>query len=114
VSSAPDPAPVEITAGGAAARAALAGDFDMNATFTVEPALERALDDPALERLTIDLSNLSFIDSIGIGVLVRVQGEAAARGVDLALVPGPPEVQRVFDSAGLLETLPFVDGGAGG
>jgi anti-anti-sigma factor len=102
-------APVEITVDGAEARAALSGDFDMNATFTVEPALERVLDEPGLAALTVDLSDLSFIDSTGMGVLMRVHSDSTSRGVELALVPGPPQVQRVFETAGLLETLPFVD-----
>jgi anti-anti-sigma factor len=102
---------VEIVKDGAEARAALSGEFDMNATFTVEPALERVVADPALERLTVDLSRLTFIDSTGIGVLLRLQSDAASRNVALALVPGPPEVQRVFDTAGLLESLPFVTDG---
>jgi stage II sporulation protein AA (anti-sigma F factor antagonist) len=114
VSTPSDPTPVAITTEGADARAALSGEFDMNATFTVEPALERALDDPALERLTVDLSGLSFIDSTGMGVLLRLQGETTARGVELVVVPGPPEVQRVFYSAGLLDTLPFVPGDGAG
>jgi anti-anti-sigma factor len=102
------PSPIEIQQTGTDARAALAGDFDMSATFTVEPALERLVDEPDLARLTIDLSRLAFIDSTGIGVLVRLQSEAADRGVEFALVPGPPEVQRVFATAGLQDTLPFV------
>ena len=97
---------------GAVARAALRGDFDMDATFTVEPALERLIDDPAPERLTVDLGGLSFIDSTGIGVLLRLQGEATARGIDLVLLPGPPEVQRVFLTAGLLEAMPFAEADA--
>jgi anti-anti-sigma factor len=107
-------APFEITVDGAEARAALSGDFDMNATFTVEPALERVLDEPGLEALTVDLSELSFIDSTGMGVLVRLHSESSSRGVDLALVPGPPQVQRVFETAGLLEMLPFEDEEPGG
>ena len=106
-----DSSHVDVTVDGADARAALSGEFDMNATFTVEPALERVLDEPGLERLVVDLSGLSFIDSTGMGVLVRLRSEAEPRGVELAPVPGPPEVQRVFDTAGLLGSLPFVDQG---
>jgi hypothetical protein len=40
-------------------------------------------------------------------VLLRLQTEAADRGIALALVPGPPEVQRVFETAGLRDSLPF-------
>jgi anti-anti-sigma factor len=107
VSTSSGPTPIEITKSGADAHAALAGDFDMAATFTVEPALERLVDDPDLARLTVDLSGLDFIDSTGIGVLLRLQTEAADRGIALALVPGPPEVQRVFETAGLRDSLPF-------
>ncbi|HWT22240.1 MAG TPA: STAS domain-containing protein [Solirubrobacteraceae bacterium] len=106
-----DPSHVDTTVEGAEARAALSGDFDMNATFTVEPVLERLLDKPGLERLTVDLSGLSFIDSTGLGVLVRMQTETRQRGLDYALVPGPPDVQRVFDTAGLTGSLPFTDPG---
>jgi anti-anti-sigma factor len=88
-------------------KARLSGDFDMDATFTVEPALERALAAPDLERLVIDLSGLEFIDSTGIGVLMRVTEEARAAGVDLAVLPGPREVQRVFAAAGVEDALPF-------
>jgi anti-sigma B factor antagonist len=100
--------PIEIQQTGTDARASLAGDFDMHATFTVEPALERLVDEPDVARLTVDLSRVAFIDSTGLGVLVRLQSEAADRGVELALVPGPPEVQRIFATAGLEDSLPFV------
>jgi anti-sigma B factor antagonist len=98
---------VTITVEGERARAALAGDFDMAATFTVEPALERALEEPGVSALTLDLSKLKFIDSTGIGVLFRLEAEARSRGVALSIVPGPREVQRVFELAGLTEALPF-------
>jgi len=96
-----------VVARGPRATAALHGEFDMAATFTVEPALERLLDEPGLEALTLDLSAVRFVDSTGIGVLVRVADEAQRRGIELAITPGPPEVQRVFAVAGLSDVLPF-------
>lgn len=107
MSRSPGPSPIEVTTDGAHARVALMGDFDMRATFSVEPVLERLLEDPDVRRVTIDLSSLSFIDSTGFGVLMRMHSEATSRGIELALVPGPPEVQRVFETAGLLDALPF-------
>ena len=89
------------------ATAALQGEFDMAATFTVEPALERLLDEPGLQAITVDLSRLRFVDSPGIGVLVRVTDDAQRRGIGLTIAPGPPEVQRVFEVSGLVEALPF-------
>ena len=87
--------------------AAVTGEFDMAATFTVEPALERALEEQALRRLTLDLSGVTFIDSTGVGIVLWLVGETQARDVAMRIVPGPPEVQRVFETAGLADSLPF-------
>jgi anti-sigma B factor antagonist len=98
---------IDVTTEGAGATATLRGEFDMAATFTVEPALERLLETPELERVTIDLGALRFIDSTGVGVLLRVHDEARRREITLVIAPGPPEVQRVFEVAGLADVLPF-------
>ena len=102
--------PVEVSVEDRKATVALRGEFDMPATFTVEPALEGLVERGDVEAITVDLSRLSFIDSTGIGVLVRLEEESRARGLGLRIVPGPREVQRVFELAGLGEALPFVAG----
>jgi anti-anti-sigma factor len=107
VTRSPAPPPVEVSVDGDEARAVLRGEFDMHATFTVEPALERLLEEPGVARITVDLSGLSFIDSTGIGVLLRLQREAGDRGIALALVPGPEPVHHVFVTTGLADALPF-------
>jgi anti-anti-sigma factor len=99
---------VDVTTEGTRATAKVRGEFDMTATFTVEPALERLLQTPDLEALTLDLGELRFIDSTGVGVVLRVHDEAQRRGIALVIAPGPPEVQRVFEVAGLGDVLPFV------
>jgi anti-anti-sigma factor len=86
---------------------AIDGEFDMAATFAVEPALERALRAPDLRQLTLDLSGLTFIDSVGIGVVIRLAAELETRGIELRIVPGPRHVHRVFTSVGMAQVLPF-------
>src|SRR5690348_1307310 len=90
-----------------AVKAELAGELDMGATFTAEPALERAMELPQLESFTLDLSGLSFIDSTGMGLVMRVTGDLQARGVPLRIVPAPRPVHQVFESTGLADALPF-------
>jgi anti-anti-sigma factor len=101
------PGHIDVTRNGSQATAALVGEFDMAATFTIEPALERLLARPELRALTLDLRALRFIDSTGVGVLLRVHDEAERREIALAIEPGPPEVHRVFEVAGLADVLPF-------
>ncbi len=99
--------PVTVTVEGQEATVALEGEFDMPATFTVEPAMEEVVARDGLDAITVDLSRLSFIDSTGIGVLMRLEEESRARGVALSIRPGPREVQRVFELAGVSDALPF-------
>ena len=87
--------------------AAVEGEFDMPATFAIEPALERALETPDLRRFTLDLSGLTFIDSVGIGVVIRLASELEARGVELRIIPGPRHVHHVFTTVGMDQLLPF-------
>jgi anti-anti-sigma factor len=86
---------------------AVHGEFDMAATFAVEPTLERALQAPELRALTLDLSGLTFIDSIGLSVVIRLAAELEARGIGMRIVPGPRHVHRVFTSVGMASVLPF-------
>ena len=101
------PPHIAITQDGDVVTAALAGDFDMQATFTVEPALERALETPGLRRIELDLRGLEFIDSTGMGVIVRLNRQARSRGIQLRLRRGPRPVHRVFELSGLADALPF-------
>jgi anti-sigma B factor antagonist len=87
--------------------AVITGEFDMPATFTTEPALERAVEAPGLRSFTLDLTGLTFIDSVGLGVVIRLAAELETRGIPLRILPGPPHVQRVFGTAGLAHALPF-------
>jgi anti-sigma B factor antagonist len=102
-----DTAPIKLTTSADTVVATLTGDFDMQATFTVEPALERALHTPGLRRIDLDLHRLDFIDSTGMGVIVRIHAEARQRGIELQLRRGPPHVHRVFEKTGLADALPF-------
>jgi anti-anti-sigma factor len=102
-----DPGPIELTTSADTVVATLSGDFDMQATFTVEPTLERAVQTPGLRRIDLDLHRLHFIDSTGLGVIVRLHAEAQRRGIELQLRRGPPHVHRVFEKTGLADALPF-------
>jgi anti-sigma B factor antagonist len=98
---------IDVTVHGETTKAVVSGDFDMQATFRIEPALEGALDRPGLSALEVDLSRLRFVDSTGIGVLLRVEAEARQRGVALTILPAPAEVQRIFELSGVVDALPF-------
>jgi anti-anti-sigma factor len=85
---------------------ALAGELDLANAETLASELERA-ESASDGMLTIDLSELEFIDSTGIAILVatyrRLEG-----GERLCLVPSKARaVRRVMSLTGLDTELPF-------
>ena len=83
----------------------LAGKFDMATSPDVETVLVACA--ASARRLTLDLSQLTFMDSTGLGLVLSAQRLCRASGAEFALVPGPRQVQRVFEITGLLDVLPF-------
>lgn len=62
-------------------------------------------------RVVLDLSGLTFIDSSGVHVLIEFVKRAVRLKIELAIIPGPPAVQRIFDVCELTARLPFTTAG---
>jgi anti-sigma B factor antagonist len=57
-------------------------------------------------RVVVDLSEVDFVDSTVLGVLVLAQKRLLANGGDLLLVYGSPETRRPFELTGLDRIFP--------
>lgn len=88
-------------------RIAPVGELDMAATPQLEQAI-RALLHAGAVHLIIDLRGVSFIDSSGLHLALDLDAAARDDGLRLELLPGPPQVQRIFELTGTLEQLPFI------
>jgi anti-anti-sigma factor len=88
------------------ARLVLGGELDMDARFQAEQALDQLLAEP-VEQLVVDLGEVTFVDSTGMGLVLEVHDRARSEGFKLRLLRGPDEVQRVFELAGVADVLPF-------
>jgi anti-anti-sigma factor len=84
---------------------ALAGELDLAGEAALEQALEAARAQGGA--LTVDLTELHFIDSSGLRVLVRLHNAAVTSGFEYRLIAGPPQVHRTFALCGLDRTLTF-------
>ncbi|HEY2715146.1 MAG TPA: STAS domain-containing protein [Solirubrobacterales bacterium] len=85
------------------------GELDLSTVPTLEQELEAALGRPE-GGVVVDLSELEFIDSTGIAVLVRAMGvsNGSAR---LKFVPSRfPGVVRVLDMTGVAERMELAEG----
>ncbi len=85
----------------------LVGELDIASVPILHGAVER-LHASTTCAVTIDLSELQFIDSTGLAAIVFAGKLCEQRGYRFSLIAGPPSVQRLFELTGLIEVLPFV------
>jgi anti-anti-sigma factor len=77
---------------------ALAGELDMTAAFRVESELEQLLDTPGIDGVVLDLADVSFLDSAGLGVLLSLRERATRLGRDVRIARMSEPVQRILDA----------------
>jgi anti-anti-sigma factor len=93
---------------GSTYRIGLAGELDLSNVPELRDALEVSSDETAPERLVIDLTQLDFIDSTGIALLVEVNRIVQKNRTCLEIVkPEDGNVHRLLELTGLYEQLPF-------
>lgn len=84
----------------------VAGDVD----FDVAPTLKRTITgriDAGERQLVIDLTDVSFIDSTAIGVLVGAIKRLRTAGGSLVVVCDNDDVRGIFDAVGLENVIPM-------
>jgi stage II sporulation protein AA (anti-sigma F factor antagonist) len=84
----------------------LSGELDYRSAHALEAEIERLCEE-GVTGITLDLRELTYIDSIGVAVILFRCGLCKRRGYDFALVPGPQFVHRAFEAAGVAQLLPF-------
>jgi anti-sigma B factor antagonist len=84
----------------------LTGELDMASCPALDDVLLHICTDETTA-LVLDLRNLTFMDSAGIESVLVAQRRAQELGCEFLLVPGPPQVQRVFEVLGLVDHLHF-------
>src|SRR5262245_33084587 len=70
------------------------GDIDLESAVGLDHAVHDAL--RASSHLILDLAQVNFIDSSGLGVLVPARRDARSLGGSVCLVQPPPVVQKIL------------------
>jgi anti-anti-sigma factor len=84
------------------------GELDLATAEDLERELIKVEDTDALS-IILDLSDLEFIDSTGVRVLLSAHARSRANSNRLTLLRGSAAVQRVFEVTGILNLLPFAN-----
>jgi stage II sporulation protein AA (anti-sigma F factor antagonist) len=87
---------------------ALAGELDVAVTGEAyKRMLGLAL--RAGDQLVLDLSEVTFMDSAGIRLLLQARAHAESRRAGFAVVRGRDQVMRVLELVGLVDQLDLID-----
>ena len=81
-------------------RVAVRGEIDIASSDQLRSAL-LGLNDQGARQVTVDLTDLDFIDSTGLGALIRVLKHYRERGGDLKLASPTRPVQKVLEITSL-------------
>jgi anti-anti-sigma factor len=84
----------------------LTGVLDCGSARMLEAEIERLCEE-GVTGITLDLRKLTYIDPIGVAVIVFRSGLCQRRGYEFALIPGSRFIHRAFEQAGVTELLSF-------
>lgn len=102
---------LDIVHAGPVVRVRLRGEMDVDTSGLVHDAVLAALTADSVRQVVLDLDELAFIDSSGMGTLVACQRAVGVGGGTLRLENLAPFVRRQLFAAGLLGLLGGIDDG---
>jgi stage II sporulation protein AA (anti-sigma F factor antagonist) len=82
------------------------GELDLVTANDFREAVDRTMEEMMAKNLLIDLSNVSFIDSSGLGVILGRFRKISAKNGQLILVGLNPNVKRILELSGILSFIP--------
>ncbi len=85
----------------------LVGELDLSTVGPLKLRLE-LVEREEPELFVIDLRRVTFLDSIGLGILLAHRLRASQAGRRLALVQGPPHIRDLFELTGTQDQFDWV------
>lgn len=83
----------------------LSGELDHHSAKQVRAELDGLIESPKVRRLVMDLSDLSFMDSSGIGVIIGRYNKMAKRGGSVGIKRAKPQINRIFNLSGVYQIV---------
>jgi anti-anti-sigma factor len=101
------PLSVRETSDGRVHRLTPIGELDLATAPLLESAFDAAFTDDDVEMIVVDLTELSFMDSTGVHLLIRMHG-ACADADRLRVINGSRAVEQMLNLTGVRAQLPVI------
>jgi anti-sigma B factor antagonist len=86
---------------------AVDGEIDIATAPVLDEAIEQAVSD-GCEKIAIDLTSVSFMDSTGLRTLIVAHRSLEGTEGRLVVIPGSGPIRRLLEVAGVVDTLDVV------
>ena len=83
----------------------LKGELDHCSAQSIRRELDRLIDDPGVKKLVLDMEEMTFMDSSGIGVILGRFRALSLRGGTVAVKNMNPQVEKVFLLSGMNQVI---------
>ncbi|MFC5714121.1 anti-sigma F factor antagonist [Thalassorhabdus alkalitolerans] len=88
----------------------LSGELDHHTAHDVRNKVERAYEPEEIKHILLNLEDLTFMDSSGIGVILGRYKQVINRGGQMVVCDISPPVKRLFEMSGLFKVLRLEEG----
>ena len=86
----------------------LCGELDESAAGQTRAALDKLIEDFSSTKLVLDMSDLNFMDSTGVGVLLGRYKKLKAKGASLLIASPSPTVDKILTLSGIYYIMPKI------
>lgn len=87
----------------------LEGELDMHVADEFRQIVDQELENSRVKNMLLNLSNVTFIDSSGLGVILGRYKKISILGGKVLVTDIQPQVQRIFELSGLLKIMKMYD-----
>ena len=103
----PEPLRTELERHGETIVVVASGEIDLTSADRLQALLRGLLS--SVNRVVLDLRQVVFIDSTALHCMLEVDKASSDADVEFLLVPGPPQVQRLFQVTRTADALRFIE-----
>ena len=86
----------------------LNGELDENAALYARETLDRLFATSGVKQIIIDLSQLDFMDSTGIGLFIGRYKRMQKLGVPIFVTNPSSQIEKIFNMTGLYKIMPKI------
>ena len=86
----------------------LSGELDEHSAYHARLNLDEIFDSPKFKQIIIDLSELDFMDSTGIGVLIGRYKKMKDKQIPIFICNPSTHAERIFKMTGLYDIMPKI------